>query len=591
MATAIALSLSILLTISHGFRMPSLAPRLVNSGAVANSAAVLASSSSSSVESFTIPSSRNKWVLKMAASEASPETKKKDKAQFSKKGAPKDFSAYSIGQQIEGKVVSAKAFGVFVDISNGVNVLLPRSVISRGNYERLKKLAESKSKESVKVELLSISAENQTISAKYINPLVSEVKDIKSLEGTDYAGKSFNATVVGVHDFGLFCEIDEYQAEGLVPATRLPDPLPSSSIQSSYSVGSTVVVQIEDMNIAKKKLTLSMKSSGSSSGGDSLADMPPNKWFQGVVQSVMPFGLIVRPAGKDITGLVHSSKVPFGLTNALKKLSPLTEGLNKTDVEQLFAPGDVIRCRLNSYNAASNKLELAMTPYKASDDEDDYIVEGRDPEGEEDSAAQNMADDDEDEHYDPEDTLLWWRGAPYTKASSEEESATDEEADIVLESTNIIEGTWRRMFELDMREDAADFSSKLMETEMKELEEEIGELSGLDDELIDSMGFGTSISLNSKGFGAYISNQVVPESWKSELGFFKEVEANESERQTRLRAGKKSEQDEFEKLLREVELELEQAAAKRGGPRQPSPAVASEAVSEAASSETPVDGA
>jgi hypothetical protein len=105
--------------------------------------------------------------------------------------------------------------------------------------------------------------------------------------------------------------------------------------------------------------------------------------------------------------------------------------------------------------------------------------------------------------------LISLQGAPYKKSSSEEDSGpADEESDIVLESTNIIEGTWRRMFELDMREDAADFSSKLMETELKELEDEIGELSGLDDELADSMGFGSAVSMNSKGFGAYISNQV-----------------------------------------------------------------------------------
>ena len=43
---------------------------------------------------------------------------------------------------------------------------------------------------------------------------------------------------------------------------------------------------------------------------------------------------------------------------------------------------------------------------------------------------------------------------------------------------DIVEGTWRRMFELDMREDAADFSSKVIENELKELAEEIGELNG-----------------------------------------------------------------------------------------------------------------
>lgn len=51
--------------------------------------------------------------------------------------------------------------------------------------------------------------------------------------------------------------------------------------------------------------------------------------------------------------------------------------------------------------------------------------------------------------------------------SSEAEAGSvaveDEEVTIVNESPSIVEGTWRRMFELDMREDAADFSSKILE--------------------------------------------------------------------------------------------------------------------------------
>lgn len=48
------------------------------------------------------------------------------------KPAPKDLSAFSPGQTLEGKVISVKPFGAFVEVTGGANVLLPRSVISRG---------------------------------------------------------------------------------------------------------------------------------------------------------------------------------------------------------------------------------------------------------------------------------------------------------------------------------------------------------------------------------------------------------------------------------------------------------------------------
>ena len=56
------------------------------------------------------------------------------------------FAQFAVGQSYTGNVVGAKAFGVFVDFKKGTNVLLPRSQLSRGSFERLKRMAETKSK-------------------------------------------------------------------------------------------------------------------------------------------------------------------------------------------------------------------------------------------------------------------------------------------------------------------------------------------------------------------------------------------------------------------------------------------------------------
>ena len=144
-----------------------------------------------------------------------------------------DFSQYAVGQEYSGSLVGAKAFGVFVDIT-GINVLLPRSQMTKGNYEKLKRLSDSKSKEQVRLELISVSAENSTLSGKYLSGNYKNRPDLSALEGTDISSKFFNATVVGAHDFGLFAELDDYGVEGLVPASKLPERMPSGSIQTSY---------------------------------------------------------------------------------------------------------------------------------------------------------------------------------------------------------------------------------------------------------------------------------------------------------------------------------------------------------------------
>ena len=469
------------------------------------------------------------------------------------------FADLSVGQELEGFCKTAKQFGIFVDCSIGTDVLLPRSILSRGNYEKLKKLADSKSKDVVKIELVSISPENRTLSGKYISANYRDRPDLSALDGKDIASRFFNATVVSAHDFGVFAELEDYGVEGLVPASKLPEKLPAETIQASFPAGKSIVVQIDEVSVGDKKLVLSMKFE-SRAPVEAFLSIPHSKWFTGIVQSVTTFGIFVRPAGYDATGLVHASRVPRDLIAAMKKASPIAPGTNKTDIEALFSENDVVKVRVHSVNAGSRRLELSMLPYKADEeDDDDYIVEGREPEGEE-TVMSADDDDDEQEEYSAENTLLWWRGKPFADSSAaEDEQAEEEELSILSENAQVIEGTWRRMFEIDMREDELDFSSKIADEERKELEEELGELMGLDEE-DDYIDMGSKY--NVRKMGSFISPDSIPAEWRSQMEFFKELEAHESAKSAYLKRGKAAEQEELDKLLREVEIELESAAAK-----------------------------
>jgi predicted RNA-binding protein with RPS1 domain len=466
-----------------------------------------------------------------------------------------DFSQFTVGQEFEGKLVSALPFGVFVDVSIGTNVLLPRSMLSKGSYEKLKSMAENKVDEAIKLQLTTVSAENRTLSGKYIPANYKDRADISNLDGKDLNSKTFKATVISAHDFGIFAELVDYGVEGLVPASKLPTM--SGSIQESYLAGTEIDVQILEMNVANKKLVFGIKSAT----GDvaMMAGVAQDKWVSGIVESVSNFGLFVRPAGYDTTGLVHRSQVPRELIAAMKQVSPIASGANVTDVEALFRAGDVIKCRVKSVSADSRKIELSMLPYSAADDEeDDYVVDGRDPEGEEFKSFEMDNDDDDKSGYDAQDTLLWWKGQPYTKVIVQD-GPVDEETDIVNESTYLVEGTWRRLFELDLRADQLDFSSKILEKEYEELKEEIGELEGLDDELEkDNLLFGST-----SNFGSYVSMSTLPADWKEQMEYCREKESSTEAQQTILRGGKVAEQSEFEALLREVELELQ--GSSRGG--------------------------
>jgi ribosomal protein S1 len=132
----------------------------------------------------------------------------------------RDVSRFVEGQQYEGTLVAAKVFGVFVKVE-GTDVLLPKSVLSRSAFDKLKNLVESKSTKPIKIEIMNVNIQNQTLSGKYIpssDSISLSTSDIKELKS-----RFFNATVVSTHDFGIFAQIDESDIDGLVPVSLLPD--------------------------------------------------------------------------------------------------------------------------------------------------------------------------------------------------------------------------------------------------------------------------------------------------------------------------------------------------------------------------------
>lgn len=151
----------------------------------------------------------------------------------SKKSKDKDYSIYTPGQQIEGTLLSAKQFGIFVKLEQGIDALIPRSTLSRSGYDKLKGMVDAKSKEAVKIELISVNIENKTISAKYLPLVAEESFDLSTLDPKVLKTKLFDATILSAHDFGVFAKVDGVDIDGLVPASLLPDRS-GGSIQSLY---------------------------------------------------------------------------------------------------------------------------------------------------------------------------------------------------------------------------------------------------------------------------------------------------------------------------------------------------------------------
>lgn len=476
-----------------------------------------------------------------------------------------DVSQYTVGQQCKGTVVSSKQFGIFAEIEGTKNtVLLPKSLLTRGTYSKLSDAASKKSTDLINFEIHNVNTENKTLSAKYIPE--GGLLDFSAIKEEDLKSKEFTATVVGTHDFGIFVELDQYLTDALIPISLLPQ----GQSPQNFAVGQAVSVTVNEFGEGGKKMTCLLAGAsavaGSSTGGSlEGSGFEKNKWVQGVVTSVASYGMFVRPAGHDVTGLVHFSQIPKDLLAALKLRAPMDKTANKTAVEQLFSEGDVVSVRVNSYGGPK-KIDMSMIPPKQEDDEDDYVVDGRDEEPEEGQQQgkqrrpnrfADMSNEDSVaiSSFDGQKKLLWWKGEPYVPIYNDGSQNVDAETSIITESDKIVEGTWRRMFELDMREDAADFSSKVNDQEAKELSEDIGELMGMDEDMFeDSAVTLMTASGNKAGLNFDLGN--LPDEWKAEIDFFKETETTSSSRSTLFKSGKSNEQQEFDAIIREIESDI-----------------------------------
>lgn len=201
-----------------------------------------------------IPNKIFTTVLQMSTEEATIETKegepkaektstvkklikRKSEIKSSKPGATKskkvDYKKFTVGQELTGKIVDVKNFGVFVNYNGTVDMLLPKSITSRGTYEKLKRLHLLGSTEEIKFEIVTVSVENKTISARYVSPSGQREKvQFDALES--YRGKELNATVVSIHDFGLIVEPEDLLLEGLIPRSKMPNKLTQDVMQALY---------------------------------------------------------------------------------------------------------------------------------------------------------------------------------------------------------------------------------------------------------------------------------------------------------------------------------------------------------------------
>ena len=156
--------------------------------------------------------------LSMSSTEEEASTSEKKQGKQPKA----DFSTFAVGQVYDGEIMSIKDFGIFIDISKGHNVLIPRSKISLTNFDSLKSKFEAKSKDKVKIELIDLDVEKLTLSAKLAGSNTGGgLRERKTIDLSKFTvGQTIKGKVVSTHDFGAFVNLEGFDCDGLLPSSK-----------------------------------------------------------------------------------------------------------------------------------------------------------------------------------------------------------------------------------------------------------------------------------------------------------------------------------------------------------------------------------
>ena len=134
-------------------------------------------------------------------------------------------------------------------------------------------------------------------------------------------GEAYEGTVSGVMPFGVFVSLmignekskkedSSTKIEGLVHISEVSWQK-IEDLQSMYSVGDKVKVQLMSLDMATGKVNLSIKQLSDDPWSTAADRYPDGSVVQGQVTRIAPFGIFVM-IEPGIDGLIHISKVPAG---------------------------------------------------------------------------------------------------------------------------------------------------------------------------------------------------------------------------------------------------------------------------------------
>lgn len=222
--------------------------------------------------------------------------------------------------------------GVFIDFM-GIRGVIPKIQLTEDYLQNPEKLSGQK----IKVKILEVDEKkNRLVVSQKIAFLKISQKEL--MEGFDKieVGKIYKATVLGVSEFGIFCEV--VGVEGLIHISEISwEKVSDPSVFAK--IGDKIDVMVVEKNVNDLKLNLSIKRLSQDPWETIEEKYPRDKEVKGEVVRQERYGYFVR-LEPGIEGLVHISKLT-----------------GKEDLKL----GSVIKAYIEKADRKSRKMSLILT--------------------------------------------------------------------------------------------------------------------------------------------------------------------------------------------------------------------------------------
>ena len=216
---------------------------------------------------------------------------------------------------LEGIVSNITHYGLFIDLG-GIDGLVHITDISWRKVGHPSEIYQIGDKITVKILSFDRERERVSLGIKQLTPDPWSMVQDKYPVGTRITGN-----IMSLKEYGAFMEVDE-GIEGLIHVSEMSWAGNTKHPSHILSVGDTVEASVLSLDVAKRRISLSIKQLEPNPWDTIAEDYPIGAIIEGKIKNITDFGVFIG-IGEGIDGLVHISDISW--TKQINHLSKLYE--------------------------------------------------------------------------------------------------------------------------------------------------------------------------------------------------------------------------------------------------------------------------